>query len=123
LFQSLLFEACGRTVNPVDGAVGLLARGKWHVCQMAVETVLAGGTLSPLTELETNGVFQDPSGAFMHDAKQEDQPSDLLTLSLGPKLSNPWTRMKKTMSFNSEDSEMSSFGSSGNDRKLLNLFL
>ncbi|KHM99183.1 LOB domain-containing protein 39 [Glycine soja] len=31
LFQSLLFEACGRTVNPVNGAVGLLWTGNWHV--------------------------------------------------------------------------------------------
>ncbi|KAK3231242.1 hypothetical protein Dsin_003123 [Dipteronia sinensis] len=45
LFQSLLFEACGRTVNPVDGAVGLLSTGNWHVCQAAVETVLGGGAL------------------------------------------------------------------------------
>lgn len=51
LFQSLLFEACGRTVNPVNGAVGLLWTGNWHVCQTAVETVLRGGTLRPLPEL------------------------------------------------------------------------
>ncbi|KAG4173270.1 hypothetical protein ERO13_A11G048300v2 [Gossypium hirsutum] len=51
LFQSLLFEACGRTVNPVNGAVGLLWAGNWHVCQAAVETVLRGGTLRPIPEL------------------------------------------------------------------------
>lgn len=51
LFQSLLFEACGRTVNPVNGAVGLLWTGNWHVCQAAVETVLRGGTLNPIPEL------------------------------------------------------------------------
>lgn len=51
LFQSLLFEACGRTVNPVNGAVGLLWTGNWHVCQAAVETVLRGGTLRPMPEL------------------------------------------------------------------------
>lgn len=45
LFQSLLFEACGRTVNPVHGAVGLLWTGNWHLCQTAVETVLRGGVL------------------------------------------------------------------------------
>ncbi|KAL1557905.1 LOB domain-containing protein 38 [Salvia divinorum] len=52
LFQSLLFEACGRTVNPVNGAVGLLWTGNWHVCQSAVETVLRGGVLRPLPEFE-----------------------------------------------------------------------
>ncbi|KAK4260162.1 hypothetical protein QN277_003312 [Acacia crassicarpa] len=51
LFQSLLFESCGRTVNPVNGAVGLLWTGNWHVCQAAVETVLRGGTLKPMPEL------------------------------------------------------------------------
>ncbi|EXB25090.1 hypothetical protein L484_005914 [Morus notabilis] len=55
LFQSLLFEACGRTVNPVNGAVGLLWTGNWHVCQAAVETVLRGGTLRPMPELLGGG--------------------------------------------------------------------
>lgn len=50
LFQSLLFEAVGRAVNPVSGAVGLLWTGNWSVCQSAVETVLRGGTLQPLPE-------------------------------------------------------------------------
>ncbi|KAL6509610.1 hypothetical protein OROGR_022920 [Orobanche gracilis] len=51
LFQSLLFEAAGRTVNPVNGAVGLMWNGNWHVCQAAVETVLRGGALNPIAEL------------------------------------------------------------------------
>ncbi|KAL9264895.1 LOB domain-containing protein [Drosera capensis] len=50
LFQSLLYEACGRTVNPVNGAVGLLSTGNWHVCQAAVDTVLRGGVLRPVPE-------------------------------------------------------------------------
>ncbi|KAL6504595.1 hypothetical protein OROHE_023353 [Orobanche hederae] len=49
LFQSLLFEACGRTVNPVSGAVGLLSTRNWHICQAAVDTVLGGGELRPLS--------------------------------------------------------------------------
>ena len=55
LFQSLLFEACGRTVNPVNGAVGLLWTGNWHICQAAVETVLRGGTLRPMNEFLAAG--------------------------------------------------------------------
>ncbi|KAI3407729.1 LOB domain-containing protein [Psidium guajava] len=55
LFQSLLFEACGRTVNPVNGAVGLLWTGNWHVCQAAVETVLRGGSLRAMPELLDGG--------------------------------------------------------------------
>ncbi|GJS13415.1 LOB domain-containing protein 37-like protein [Tanacetum coccineum] len=55
LFQSLLFEAAGRTVNPVNGAVGLLWTGNWHVCQASVDTVLRGGTLRPIPELMEAG--------------------------------------------------------------------
>ena len=50
LFQSLLYEGCGRTINPVNGAVGLLCSGNWHACHAAVDTVLAGGVLGPLPE-------------------------------------------------------------------------
>ncbi|KAF3435538.1 hypothetical protein FNV43_RR22627 [Rhamnella rubrinervis] len=50
LFRSLLYEAVGRTVNPVNGVVGLLWTGNWKVCQSAVETVLLGGALDPLPE-------------------------------------------------------------------------
>ncbi|XP_010503663.1 PREDICTED: LOB domain-containing protein 38 [Camelina sativa] len=55
LFQSLLYEACGRTVNPVNGAVGLLWTGNWNICQAAVETVLRGGSLKPIPELLNGG--------------------------------------------------------------------
>ncbi|KAJ7967563.1 putative LOB domain-containing protein [Quillaja saponaria] len=50
LFQSLLYEAVGRTVNPVTGAVGLLWTGNWHICQLGVEIVLRGGALNLLPE-------------------------------------------------------------------------
>ncbi|KAH0467429.1 hypothetical protein IEQ34_004667 [Dendrobium chrysotoxum] len=33
LFKSLLFEACGRKINPVSGAMGLLCSDNWHLCQ------------------------------------------------------------------------------------------
>ncbi|GFP78916.1 LOB domain-containing protein 38 [Phtheirospermum japonicum] len=58
LFQSLLFEAAGRTVNPVNGAVGLMWTGNWHVCQAAVETVLRGGALKPIAELLGGGASE-----------------------------------------------------------------
>jgi hypothetical protein len=41
-FRSLLYEACGRIVNPVYGSVGLLWSGQWQACQAAVEAVLKG---------------------------------------------------------------------------------
>lgn len=146
LFQSLLYEACGRTVNPVDGAVGLLSRGMWNLCQLAVETALAGGDLTPIADIANTGL----SDAFGTEesavetlyrpsvpSMKENQLSDpSLTLSLAPKLSNdmsaalkrpvPWRvnhSMDLTTSFKSEDSEMTSLGSTGKDRKLLNLFV
>lgn len=46
----------GRTINPVNGATGLLLAGNWKVCQSAVETVLSGGALEPLPEYSRHGV-------------------------------------------------------------------
>ncbi|GJN12712.1 hypothetical protein PR202_ga31017 [Eleusine coracana subsp. coracana] len=51
LFQSLLYEAARRTINPVNGAVGLLGTGNWHLCQAAIETVLRDSAIGPLPEL------------------------------------------------------------------------
>lgn len=78
LFQSLLFEACGRTVNPVNGAVGLLWTGNWHVCQAAVETVLRGGTLRPMPELLAAG--GSPSPASDEASEVEVTCTDMWTL-------------------------------------------
>ncbi|KAG2316928.1 hypothetical protein Bca4012_067822 [Brassica carinata] len=55
LFKSLLYEACGRTVNPVNGAIGMLWTGNWSICQAAVETVFRGGSLRPVPELLIHG--------------------------------------------------------------------
>lgn len=71
LFQSLLFEACGRTVNPVNGAVGLLWTGNWQVCQAAVDTVLSGGTLRPIPGILSGPFkpgFDEASDRFCNDA-------------------------------------------------------
>ncbi|KAJ7559721.1 hypothetical protein O6H91_04G097800 [Diphasiastrum complanatum] len=50
LFKSLLYEACGRTINPVFGAVGLLWSGKWDICHAAVETVFRTGSLCQMPQ-------------------------------------------------------------------------
>eukprot|EP00258_Populus_trichocarpa_P008873 XP_002314861.3 LOB domain-containing protein 41 [Populus trichocarpa] len=42
IFSSLLYEACGRIVNPVYGSVGMLWSGNWAQCQAAVDAVLKG---------------------------------------------------------------------------------
>nr|GMC73923.1 LOB domain-containing protein 41-like [Ipomoea batatas] len=48
IFRSLLYEACGRIVNPIYGSSGLLWSGNWQLCQAAVEAVLGG---APITKL------------------------------------------------------------------------
>ncbi|GLJ44736.1 hypothetical protein SUGI_0940640 [Cryptomeria japonica] len=45
IFRSLLYEACGRIINPIYGSVGLQWTGNWHSCQAAVESVLKGHPL------------------------------------------------------------------------------
>ncbi|XP_068303444.1 LOB domain-containing protein 41-like [Pyrus communis] len=56
IFRSLLYEACGRIVNPIYGSVGLLWSGSWQLCQVAVEAVLKGQSITPITsEAAANG--------------------------------------------------------------------
>lgn len=149
LFQSLLFEACGRTVNPVNGAVGLLWTGNWHVCQKAVETVLAGGSLQPIPSAVAEFSFpvsdtssydycREPLKASSHDGfnKLTGEGLDDLGLTL---ISSKLTaknrknyqsdnRQLETSWPSTEESEASCFGSrfndyAGSDRKLLKLFV
>lgn len=42
IFRSLLFEACGRMMNPIHGSVGLLSSGNWALCREGVENILRG---------------------------------------------------------------------------------
>lgn len=87
LFQSLLYEAVGRTVNPVNGAMGLLSTGNWHLCEAGVQTVLAGGSPAPLGDEtwiqevdESSEVFQDKGAwAMMMRQKQTDPSSSNAT--------------------------------------------
>ncbi|KAH6823436.1 LOB domain-containing protein 37 [Perilla frutescens var. hirtella] len=152
LFQSLLFEAAGRTVNPVNGAVGLLWTGNWQVCQAAVETVLRGGALKPIPELlggasapedasECTDMFniQHPSPSsgqkvqkrrrLPDEAAQVMQLADL-DLSLTPGFHEkkgggvlPEKRRLGSPSMNSEESVTTTCGDRpSNGMKLLNLF-
>lgn len=64
-------------MNPVNGAVGLLWTGNWHVCQAAVETVLRGGTLRPIPELLGVGA---PSLATDEASEAEVTCTDMWTI-------------------------------------------
>ncbi|KAF7808883.1 LOB domain-containing protein 40-like [Senna tora] len=45
VFKSLLYESCGRIVNPVYGSMGLFWTGEWARCQAAVDAVLVGSEI------------------------------------------------------------------------------
>ncbi|KAL0381529.1 UNVERIFIED_CONTAM: LOB domain-containing protein 37 [Sesamum angustifolium] len=151
LFQSLCFEAAGRTVNPVNGAVGLLWTGNWHVCQAAVETVLRGGALKPIPELlggasepddasECTDMFrlQDPGLSSRPKVQKRrrspDEPAKVmqladLDLSLTPGFQGkrsstlPEKRRPVSPSMYSEESETTTCGDQpATEIKLLNLF-
>nr|GMD51724.1 LOB domain-containing protein 37-like [Ipomoea batatas] len=147
LFQSLLYEAAGRTVNPVNGAVGLLGSGNWHVCQAAVETVLRGGELRPIPEF-LGGVADGDEGSDCTAQKLSTLPDGSskglkvaadLDLSLTPGFQASHTPLPgkqrwppRTLSMNSEESITTTttcfeggFGigdQGGVEPKLLNLF-
>ncbi|XP_020594517.1 LOB domain-containing protein 41-like, partial [Phalaenopsis equestris] len=57
IFRSLLYEACGRIVNPIYGSVGLLWSGSWQLCQSAVESVLRG---SPIVSISSETAAASP---------------------------------------------------------------
>ncbi|CAI9096205.1 OLC1v1032291C1 [Oldenlandia corymbosa var. corymbosa] len=52
IFRSLLYEACGRIINPIYGAAGLMWSGNWERCQSAVEAVLAGKPIMKVSETD-----------------------------------------------------------------------
>ncbi|XP_051122524.1 LOB domain-containing protein 42-like [Andrographis paniculata] len=45
IFKSLLYDACGRVINPVFGATGLTWSGNWRWIEGAVDAVLRGAPL------------------------------------------------------------------------------
>uniref|UniRef100_J3LQR9 LOB domain-containing protein n=1 Tax=Oryza brachyantha TaxID=4533 RepID=J3LQR9_ORYBR len=64
LFQSLLYEACGRTINPVSGAIGLMWTGNWDLCQAAADAVLRGDSLSALSAVPAAFTDRDMAGLY-----------------------------------------------------------
>ncbi|KAL0395822.1 UNVERIFIED_CONTAM: LOB domain-containing protein 37 [Sesamum calycinum] len=140
-----------RPVNPVNGAVGLLWTGNWHVCQAAVETVLRGGALKPIPELlggasepddasECTDMFrlQDPGLSSRPKVQKRrrspDEPAKVmqladLDLSLTPGFQGkrsstlPEKRRPVSPSMYSEESETTTCGDQpATEIKLLNLF-
>ncbi|KAI7755689.1 hypothetical protein M8C21_032593 [Ambrosia artemisiifolia] len=134
LFQSLLFEACGRTVNPVNGAVGLLWTGNWHVCQCAVETVLRGGSIRAMPELfsvGSNHVMMENEGSSeaitcnfdVSKLRPEDLNLGLTSSTDGGRNSNRRVTEKRRAVTPSDVSETTTLESSCSETKVLRLFL
>lgn len=128
LFRSLLFEACGRAINPVNGAVGLLWAGKWHLCQAAVETVLRGGVLRPLPDLAASSEVAELFGSPPKIGRASSGSSPLcdLNLCLMPQslpVAGEARRRAATQSRNSEESVTTSAGIGEEKPRLLNLFV
>lgn len=73
IFRSLLYEACGRIVNPIYGSVGLLWSGSWHLCQAAVEAVLKGSPITPIASEAAASTHGPPLKAYdiRHVSKDE----------------------------------------------------
>ncbi|KAG6589548.1 LOB domain-containing protein 41, partial [Cucurbita argyrosperma subsp. sororia] len=73
IFKSLLFEACGRIVNPIFGSAGLLWSGSWQLCQDAVEAVLNGAPIPPVSyEMATSHMGPPSKGCdIRHVSKQQ----------------------------------------------------
>lgn len=64
LFRSLLYEACGRTINPVSGAIGLMWTSNWDLCQAAADAVLRGESLRALSAVPAAFTDRDMAGLY-----------------------------------------------------------
>lgn len=64
MFRSLLYEACGRTINPVSGGIGLMWTGNWDLCQAAADAVLRGDSLSALSAVPAAFTDRDMAGLY-----------------------------------------------------------
>uniref|UniRef100_A0A5B7B933 LOB domain-containing protein n=1 Tax=Davidia involucrata TaxID=16924 RepID=A0A5B7B933_DAVIN len=73
IFRSLLYEACGRIVNPIYGSAGLLWSGNWHLCQAAVEAVLNGSQIVQVSSESAVSAMSPPLKAcdIRHVSKDE----------------------------------------------------
>ncbi|XP_062200159.1 LOB domain-containing protein 41-like [Phragmites australis] len=69
VFRSLLYEACGRIVNPIYGSVGLLWSGQWQACQAAVEAVLKGDPVLQVAASSDAALATPPLGRGAYDIR------------------------------------------------------
>ncbi|EOY21024.1 Lateral organ boundary protein [Theobroma cacao] len=78
IFKSLLYEACGRIVNPVHGSVGLMWSGSWHLCEAAVDAVLRGSPINKVSsELSDSSPHLKSSCDIRHVSKEKNSDDGL----------------------------------------------
>nr|XP_010916372.1 LOB domain-containing protein 40-like [Elaeis guineensis] len=77
IFRSLLYEACGRMVNPVYGSVGLLWSGNWPLCQAAVQNVLRGAPIVQISSDSADAVPPTKPYDIRHVAKKSDATAEI----------------------------------------------
>ncbi|XP_031256239.1 LOB domain-containing protein 42-like [Pistacia vera] len=119
IFRSLLYEACGRIVDPISGSAGLLWSGKWFQCQAAVDAVLKGkpikqnsssssysssisSTTTTTTTTISSALHQIPPPLKIYDirhvSKEPISSSDLTTTTTTtktPRMKRSWNRRPK----------------------------
>ncbi|PON78223.1 LOB domain-containing protein [Parasponia andersonii] len=98
IFRSLLYEACGRIVNPIYGSVGLLWSGSWHLCQAAVEAVLKGAPITPITSEAAVSSHGPPLKAYdiRHVSKDENSAASN-DPTVQPRVAKTRCRFKRTV--------------------------
>ncbi|KAI6691564.1 hypothetical protein NL676_028392 [Syzygium grande] len=75
IFRSLLYEACGRILNPIYGSVGLLWSGSWQLCHAATEAVLSGMPITPIASASTSEAATPPLKAYdIRHVPREESP-------------------------------------------------
>uniref|UniRef100_A0ACD5X4Q2 Uncharacterized protein n=1 Tax=Avena sativa TaxID=4498 RepID=A0ACD5X4Q2_AVESA len=102
LFRSLLYEACGRTINPVSGAIGLMWTSNWDLCQAAADAVLRGESLRALsavpaafTDRDMAGLYGDVgantgSSSSLHSSPENEDSSSAPSRTKRSKLNNDY---------------------------------
>lgn len=96
IFRSLLYEACGRIVNPIYGSVGLLWSGSWQLCQAAVEAVLKGTPIMQISSDAAASTPVPPLKAYDIRHVSKDHPDPAATASLHKVAKATRTRFKRS---------------------------
>ena len=112
IFRSLLYEACGRVVNPVYGSVGMLWSGNWGECQAAVDAVLNG---SPITQTSScESLAQQPISPLktydIRHVSKDPKSADIDKVKTRTRFKRSATRSKRQVDSSSYDSWMNQFG-------------